>query len=326
MNRQEDGWCCEIGVPVYKPKAKSRNVNDMARYIFDRTQRIFEYRGMENERITWTKRELELLIQINGCCVITAYQDKLWALRGALGGEPDAYYMPQNAIVANPYLGLDATLRIGEDCCVIPNDSTYRGLVPLVSKYASLIVEAELSLHMYSIFMRTPVIIAGDKDTTRESARVFVQHLEDGDLDIVANRPFLDGVKTLPFSATGTGRITDLIEYRQYLWGTFLNELGLKAAYNMKREALSDDEVSVNDLSLTPLIENMLETRKLALEKVNAMYGTNLSVELSGAWDDLRTDIDNDLDPDEPAGDPEPEGGDDNDDDTEDGVGGDGSV
>lgn len=310
-----DGFVWDVGIPRYNPKKKDEAVNDMARLIFDRTQRIFEYSGLDDERITFTKRELELLIQMGGCCVIAEHNSKLWALRGTLGGLPTAYYMPSEAIVANPYLKWDAILKIGTECEVIPNDSLYRGLTPLVSKYASLIVEAELSMNMAAIMMRTPVIITGDSDTSRESAKMFIQHLIDGDLDIVATLPFLEGVKTLPFSPTGTARITDLIEYRQYLWGTFLNELGLKAAYNMKREALSDDEVSVNDLSLTPLVENMLETRQLAVERVNAMFGTDISVELSGAWEDLREDIDNDLEsgedpqPEEPQEDEQPEGG-----------------
>lgn len=313
-----DGFVWEVGVPLYNPKDKARAVNDMARHIFNRTQKIFEYAGLDNDRITFSKRELELLIQMGGCCVIAEHEGKLWALRGTLGGVPNAYYMPTMAIVANPYLGWNATLEISRDCEVIPNDSLYRGLTPLVSKYSSLIVEAELSLDMAAVMTRSQVVITGDNDTARDSAKLFIKHLRDGDLDVVATKAFVDGIRTQPLTSTGATRITDLIEYRQYLWGTFLNELGLKAAYNMKREALSDDEVSVNDLSLTPLIENMLETRQLALEKVNNMFGTEITVRLSGAWEDLREDIDNDLDPgpeetpaEDSETDPEEEGGED---------------
>ena len=52
----------------------------------------------------------------------------------------------------------------------------------------------------------------------------------------------------------------------------------------MKRESINSNESQLNDDMLHPLIDDMLKQRKLALEKVNAKYGTNITVELDGAW------------------------------------------
>lgn len=310
-----DSFCYYTNFPLWTVKDKKRAVQAMCIYMIDRLQKVFNYDGLDNDFITFDKRKLELQLMLFGHSTITKVNGKLYAFRTSLGGVPDAYYMPTQAIVANPYLKFDAALQIGEQCEVIANDAMYIGLQPILTKYATLIVEAEITLNQYAINSRTPVIITGDNDRTRESAKLFVKHLIDGDIDVIADVPMLDGVRSLPFSAGNGNRITDLIEYRQYLWGTFLNEIGLKAAYNMKREALSDDEVSVNDLSLTPLIENMLECRQDGLDRVNKMYGTNITVKLSGAWEDLRKDIENDLTPDpeqEPVEDePEEKDGDD---------------
>lgn len=304
-----DSFCYYTNFPLWNVKDKKRAVQAICIYIINRLQKLFDYDGLNNDYITFDKRKLELLLMPFGHSTITEVKNMLYAFRSSLGGEPDAYYMPTQAIVANPYLKFDKALKIGVECEVIANDSMYLGLQPLLTKYATLIVEAEITLNQYAINSRSPVIITGDNDRSRESAKLFVKHLIDGDIDIVTDVPMLDGVKAIPFSGGSTNRITDLIEYRQYLWGTFLNEIGLKAAYNMKREALSDDEVSVNDLSLTPLIENMLECRQDGLDRVNKMYGTNITVKLSGAWEDLQTDIENDLTPEpeqEPVN-PEPE-------------------
>ena len=56
----------------------------------------------------------------------------------------------------------------------------------------------------------------------------------------------------------------------------------------MKREALNSAESALNDDILYPLIDEMLEERQKDIEKVNELYGTNISVELSSVWKQLR--------------------------------------
>ena len=56
----------------------------------------------------------------------------------------------------------------------------------------------------------------------------------------------------------------------------------------MKREALSAAELGLNNDIMLPMIDQMLLCRQQDLEKVNAMYGTNISVKLSSAWEDVQ--------------------------------------
>ena len=58
----------------------------------------------------------------------------------------------------------------------------------------------------------------------------------------------------------------------------------MNANWNAKRESINSGEADLNDDILTPLIENMLNERQMACEKINAMFGTEISVELSGIW------------------------------------------
>ena len=52
----------------------------------------------------------------------------------------------------------------------------------------------------------------------------------------------------------------------------------------MKREAINEAEATLNEDILYPALDTMLECRKLALEKVNAMYGTDITVEFDSVW------------------------------------------
>jgi hypothetical protein len=64
------------------------------------------------------------------------------------------------------------------------------------------------------------------------------------------------------------------------------NELGLNSNYNMKRESINSNESQLNDDMLHPLIDDMLAMRREALEKVNEMFGTNITVDFNSAWKD----------------------------------------
>ena len=87
-------------------------------------------------------------------------------------------------------------------------------------------------------------------------------------------------------------QLKDTIETKQYLMGSWLNELGLNANYNMKREAINESEADLNEDSLLPMIDDMLEQRKLLCENLNKKFGTNISVELSSSWKKIRKEID----------------------------------
>ena len=52
----------------------------------------------------------------------------------------------------------------------------------------------------------------------------------------------------------------------------------------MKRERLNLGEVSMNVDVLLPYVENMLKSRQDAIEKVNTMFGTQISVDLNSSW------------------------------------------
>ena len=94
-----------------------------------------------------------------------------------------------------------------------------------------------------------------------------------------------DGLNTLPFADNGKNSITQLIELRQYTKAGWYNELGLQANYNMKREAINSTEGELNEDGLIPLVSDMLKCREEFAEKINDMFGTDISVELSGAWE-----------------------------------------
>ena len=268
---------------LYDFNDKELAVRNYIAYMLDRTQRIFEYTGLPD---TVPARMLEFLLQVNGYACFTKVEGDLYAFYGGLGGEPDAYYRPTICVVANPYLKFNKTLKIGEDCVIMRNDSLLYGLLPLFSRYATAMAENDISFRLSSVNTRIEFLLSAPDDATKKAAEKFLKDIEDGKQGVIASNEFLEGVK-----AQEVGRsmrtFTDLIEYQQYLKASWFNEIGLNANYNMKREKLSTTESQMNNDALLPLVEDMLEQRRVALEKINEMFGTNISVDFASSWEKL---------------------------------------
>jgi hypothetical protein len=138
------------------------------------------------------------------------------------------------------------------------------------------------------ILSRAMLTITATDTQTKESVEKWLLDLRKGKLSAIGELPSMVGnqdrtVNITPFQAVAS-TITDLIEYHQYLKASLYNELGLNANYNMKRESINSNESQLNDDMLHPLIDDMLARRREALEEVNKMFGTNITVEFNGAW------------------------------------------
>lgn len=273
----------------YDFRDKDKCVTNYIDYMINRTQMMFKWEGLPD---SIPEREIELMLQIGGCIAFYEYKDSLYIFNGGLGGEPNPYYMPTIFTIANPALKLSVNARIGIDCEVVSNDTLYRGLIPLFSRYATLLTENELSMQIALINSRIPALISSDNDRTTKSAEKYIEDVERGKLGVIASSAFIDGIKTQPYGATSnTNIITNLIESEQYIKASWYNEIGLNANYNMKRESINSYESQLNNDALLPLVDDMLQCRKRGIEKVNKMFGTDISVSLASSWEDNEQEI-----------------------------------
>lgn len=259
---------------------KDRFLNNYIDDMLIKCNQMFHY---ENLPDTVPKRILEYMLMCKGYCIFTKYNDKYYVLQGGLGGIPNEYYEYTQCIVNNPYLKLDKTFELDKDCVIIRNDSRMRGLLPTLEKYGVLQNDCEISLNMLTNVLRSQFLISASDDKTKQNADVFIQKLVNGEFTCIGENAFLDGVKVHNIQST-SGYIQQFIELNQYIKASSFNELGLDCNFNMKRERLTANEVELNTSILIPLADDMLEQRKIAVEKINKMYGLNISVDLSSVW------------------------------------------
>ena len=281
------GPFCEINI------SKDRLQLFLNRYFLNRFLSMFKYDGLpevmnvDGQAQKLPQKYIELYLMTNGMVGFTKDDNgDLTAIYGNLGGDPNVYYRPKRFIWANPYIQKvrQNEFEIGKDVEIIFNDSLMCGLMPLLNKYTSLMVENYLTAKIELISLRAMSGLTAPDDRSRVSAEKFVSDLIDGKISVMADSNFLDGIKALTLRNSQTNNITSIIEMQQYLKAGLYNELGLNANWNAKRESISANENQLNDDQLTPLIDNMLTERKEGVERVNKLYGTNISVDFNSAW------------------------------------------
>lgn len=288
---------------------KERCARTYAGYFYTRLLKMFKYEGLPD---TIPQDVLEYYLLRNGSCFITEAEipsdkddgtqvgggdgKKLFAFIGNPGGIHDAYYRPTLYVVSNPYLNLTFEKNMwGDDGVFCINDSMWIGLDPLIKRYSYLMAENVLTMRTADIMLRIVALISASDDKTKIAADEYLKNIEDGKLGSIGDNPFFEGVKMQSPPSNNGSYLTQFIELHQYYKGSFYNEIGLQANFNMKREAIGVGEAAMGEDSLLPLCDDMLEKRKEMCDKLNSLYGLNVTVDFASAWKQTRLEIEKDL-------------------------------
>lgn len=300
--RMSDGYRF-LSVPVADAEEfvvdKEKSCREFATYFLMRVMKMFSYKGLPEEIPVDCMSKMLLT---EGFGFFTKYKsvtlageeaDQYYFFHGRMGDIIDAYYRPTKIIVSNPGANCFETFELGqqkggtyygEKGVIIRNDTLYHGLMPLVKRYAYLLAENIITMHSADIFLRILALISAQDDKTVLSANEFIKQIEKGKLTAVADSKFFEGVKMQSPPSNNGSYLTQFIEYQQYFLGSFFNEIGLNANFNMKRESIAKSESSLNEDSMLPLCQNMLMCRREDFKVVNEMFGLNIEVDFDSAW------------------------------------------
>lgn len=262
-------------------------------YQLLKCMRAFKITGLPE---TMPEREIKLMLFTNGFISVsevvpqnTDFPSGLYAVVGGLGGVTAYRSKPQWITWAQPVLG-SRTDIIGRDCVIVKNDDLLLGVLPMFNRYALQIVETDITIRIALINQRIEQLISCPDENIRKAAENYISDVKDGKISVCADNALIDALKVSPYANTENGRLTSLIEMKQYLKGSWDNEIGLSANYNMKREAISANESERDNDILLPFIDEMYKSWSAGFDEVNAKYGTSIKVELTGSWDEKITE------------------------------------
>ena len=297
---------------------KSKLIRDNFYMLLNKTTQMFEY---ENLPPTIPKCALEGIIQTYGsACIWRVSQTYtpvgygpsfqfsaldssaessdglLFAFPYTLADAPDPYDQPYKVVITSPGFrpSISETLEINKDVVIIKNDTYFRGMTRLHKKYAYLLAEAEISLRSTLICLRDQMTFIAKTEPQRASVSKYMQDRESGVFASILAPDF--GTPLEAISSDGRSNAVELaVNGRQAIYAAWYNEIGLNPSFSLKREYTSAQEIDTNTDLLVPHIDDMLQCRELACESINAMFGTNIKVRKSSAWEIKEKQINNAL-------------------------------
>lgn len=267
---------------IYQYKDKITNVRLANQYTLAKTLSMFDYEGLPE---TIPEKELERILQENGFAFIYKWDNDIIAFNGTLSGDVDYYNNPTEITIINNKTRKNKTVPLNEGVLIL-NDDYKLGILPLINKYNSLINENEISIIMANFNNRVQKILSASDDNTKASAKQYLDKVIAGELAIIGESPFLQDLKVQGSSVSNAQSFSDMIELNQYFKASLLNELGIQANTNNKKERLINAEVEQNKELLYPLVNNMYNNRIEAIKALNDKYGLNVSVEYGSVWKD----------------------------------------
>ena len=271
------------------------NFNSYFDLLTNKVLNLFVWEGLPE---TIDVRALNLALILNGKVCWTKFGDKLYALTGNLGGEPNVYYEPTTFIIANPVLGskqvkvrrkdgsssiegLDGIL-MGNSDVDLESTRSRGGLFGLIYQTAGLLADNISSLNISQINGRISQIWTADNEALARTTELILKEVYEGKPYKIVSQDLIDKVGALPTAeGSQSNTLLNLIEAHQYILANFFNELGIAAQWNGKRERVNTAETELMSGCYDINIWNMLENRRIAVEQINELFGTNISVELN---------------------------------------------
>lgn len=247
---------------------------------------------------------------IDGDVCITDFNDDLYAVCGAPGGEPSEYYKPTLYTVANPVLG-SKIVHDGVDGVIIyntPIDAYLSGGINgLIVQTATLLADNIVSINTCQINSRVTVITTADSEGQALTAESVLKSMYAGNPYKILRSDIIDKIRVNPIAQTGAGNVlSDLIELHNYIISNYFQAIGIRANNQRKKAHMLQDEIDLQNSYLQISIYEIMSSWQKGFDKVNELYGTDIHVRLNpallpeivGGPSEDSTDITQNADPD----------------------------
>ena len=159
---------------------------------------------------------------------------------------------------------------------IIWNNYLHTNSILDVKMFAKRLYNLDRIIDVNANAQKTPVLVQGTEKQRTTLINLYKEY--DG------NAPFIFGDKNLDLNAlkvlqTGAPYVCDkLYQLKTQIWNEALTYLGISNINIQKKERLISDEVTRNQGGTIASRYSRLESRRQAVNKINAMFGTNIEV------------------------------------------------
>lgn len=242
--------------------------------LFERVMRLFIW---ENTNEVPAKEIEQRLILAGHCGITKDKKGQLTAFFGKFTGVTKYYDEWLEYVYHSPVE--TGTRTIGKDIVIVNNNSLRNPIYPLIHHYATLLAHNDVSLVMQFVNSRQRGVPIAMYNNQKKSIMTYLNKLYNGQLDAITD-PAGAGVNYLSISAAGSESIVNLQQTKEKILKSFYTDIGVRSAFEKRSNAV-ESEVEADTPLLLLNISDMISAREQACEEVNAMFGTNWTVQVN---------------------------------------------
>lgn len=249
------------------------------RYLFKRAISVFEFQLPEN----WARNYFEYVLFGLGFGAVVQ-TDKFGVIFQKCGLQGlNIYHQPTNAIISNRLLRGILTPTIGLQTELIKLQPDYTSIVDIVSFYAQKIALAGEATDMNLINSKLSYVFLCKDSSTAQSMKKLYDKISEGNPAVFADKKLFDDEGNPLWSSFAQDLKAnyiagELLADTRTIINDFDSFVGIPNANTTKRERMLTDEINSNNVETKTLSELWLEELKESFDKVNAMFGLDLSV------------------------------------------------
>lgn len=234
---------------------------------------MFEWKNVPESVDT---RYLEMQLFYNGSAIY--FNDDVMGdlcLSCAVNGGFDVYGNPKERRAYSRYNNYYRILN-EENSVIIWNNYIRTNSVLDVKMFARRLYNLDRIIEINANAQKTPVLVQASEKQRLVLLNVYKEF--DGNAPVIFGDKNLDinGLKV--FSTNAPYNCDKLYQLKTQIWNEALTYLGISNINIQKKERLITDEVTRNQGGTIASRYSRLEARRLAVEKINDMFGTNIEV------------------------------------------------
>lgn len=281
----------ELELELLKSKYTKQFLNDLVSML--------EYENVPEGLDT---NYLELYRLLDGQCAIVKDGTNFVPISGGFSGDIDYYGLGKRYVGTD--LGGNITYdgTIGEDCVVFRNNFLMFPDLPNVLEYADMVANVKISKKLNVIYSRYLPLFKVTDGKTKDALELALRNVDCGKPSIMLASDLekaIEGLKTVERVDITEVRNNDMLQYidkfEDDLMRGFYTYYGHNINTSTKLAQESVEEVTSNEsVSAIYPLQRLAWARK-GCEELNKLFGTNMSVKFSEAWETRHNDLIKDL-------------------------------
>ena len=251
-------------------------------YLFKKILSVFKFNGLPD---IWEENYFKAVLF--GIGFIAIFDDPAYGVicqQCSLSDTYSLFRQPTRVIIANPFFKKSFQLKVGKTCEILKVQPDYHSVLDIVSYYADMLAVAGETMAVNLINSKVSYTFFAQNRQMAESFKKMYDEMASGRPFTIIDKSLQseDGTKNWDAFMQNVGQnyiVSSVLNDMKTIEDQFNTKIGIPNANTQKRERLISSEVESNDVDTTALVQIWLDTMKRDIDRINAKYGTGISVE-----------------------------------------------